>query len=46
MGINQKDYAAFEKHLAVTLEKFNVPPRERSDVMNFISSLESDIVEA
>ena len=46
MGINQKDYAAFEKHLAATLEKFNVPPRERSDVMNFISSLESDIVEA
>jgi len=45
MGINKKDYTAFEKHVAATLEKFNVPPRERDDVMNFISSLESDIVE-
>jgi len=45
MGINKKDYAAFEKHLAATLEKFNVPPRERDDVNHFISSLESDIVE-
>lgn len=45
MGINQKDYAAFESHLTATLEKFNVPPRERDEVMNFIASLESDIVE-
>jgi hemoglobin len=45
MGINQKDYAAFGRHLAATLEKFNVPERERNDVMNFIASLESDIVE-
>jgi len=28
MGINKNDYAAFERHLAVTLEKFKVPPRE------------------
>src|SRR6266436_10392142 len=40
MAITQKDYSAFERHLAATLEKFNVPTRERSDVMNFISSLE------
>jgi len=45
MGINQKDYAAFERHLAATLEKFNVPQRERNEVMNFIASLESDIAE-
>jgi hemoglobin len=45
MGINQQDYAAFERHLAATLEKFKVPERERNDVMNFITSLESDIVE-
>jgi hypothetical protein len=33
-----------QKHLAATLEKFNVPERERDDVM-FISSIENDIVE-
>jgi len=45
MGINQKDYAAFERHPAATLEKFNVPQRERNEVMNFIASLESDIAD-
>jgi hemoglobin len=45
MGINRDDYGAFKKHLAATLEKFNVPERERNDVMAFISSLENDIVE-
>ncbi len=44
MGIDQDDYAAFKKHMAATLEKFNVPERERNDVMSFISSLEGDIV--
>jgi hypothetical protein len=34
-----------QKHLAATLEKFNVPERERHDVMTFISSIENDIVE-
>jgi hemoglobin len=45
MGIDQDDYIAFKKHLAATLEKFNVPQRERDAVMTFISSLENDIVE-
>lgn len=45
MGINKDDYAAFERHLAATLEKFSVPQRECNDVMNFLASLESDIVE-
>jgi len=31
--------------MGATLEKFNVPQRERNDVKAFISSLESDIVE-
>jgi hypothetical protein len=42
----KKDYLAFGRHLAATMEKFNMPQSERSDVMNFIASLESDIVEA
>ena len=42
MGIDQDDYTALNKHLAVTLEKFNVPERESDDV-TFISSIESDL---
>ena len=42
MGIDQDDYTALKKHLAVTLEKFNVPERESDDV-TFISSIESDL---
>ena len=45
MGINKNDWAAFEQHLIAILEKFNVPPRERNEVMNFIASLETDIIE-
>jgi hemoglobin len=29
MGIDQDDYTALKKHLVATLEKFNVPERER-----------------
>jgi hemoglobin len=45
MGIDQEDYNAFTRHLAATLERFNVPERERNDVMGFIASLEKEIVE-
>ena len=45
MGIDREDYAAFTQHLGATLAKFNVPDRERGDVMAFIASLEKDIVE-
>ena len=45
MGIDQADYTAAKNHLVATLEKFNVPERERDDVMTFISSIENDIVE-
>jgi hypothetical protein len=45
MGIDRDDYTALKKHLVATLEKFNVPERERDDVMTFISSIENDIVE-
>ena len=45
MGIDQADYNAFTRHLAATLERFNVPERERNDVMGFIASLEKEIVE-
>jgi len=45
MGIDREDYTAFTRHLGDTLAKFNVPDRERGDVMVFIASLEKDIVE-
>jgi hemoglobin len=45
MGVDQADYTALKQHLVATLEKFNVPERERDDVMTFISSIENDIVE-
>lgn len=45
MGIDAEDYAAFKRNLTATLEKFKVPPREREDVMAFISSLASQIIE-
>jgi hemoglobin len=45
MGIDQDDYNAFTRHLAATLERFNLSERERNDVMGFIASLEKEIVE-
>jgi hemoglobin len=45
IGINKNDWAAFEQHLIATLEKFNVPPRERNEAITFIASLETDIIE-
>jgi hemoglobin len=45
MRINKSDWAAFQQHLNATLEKFNVPERERDEVRAFIASLESEIVE-
>ncbi|HEY2104595.1 MAG TPA: group 1 truncated hemoglobin [Candidatus Binataceae bacterium] len=45
MGITAEDYAAFNRQLAATLEKFKVPAREIGEVIAFVSSLEADIVE-
>ena len=38
MGITKNDYAAFNRDLAATLDKFKVPGPERSQVMGFIAS--------
>src|SRR6266478_3493530 len=45
MGIDQEDYSALKKHVAVTLAKFNVLELECDEVMAFIVSIENDIVE-
>jgi hemoglobin len=46
MGITKADYAAFMRCLAVTLDTFEVPALERSEVVAFATSLEPEIVEA
>ena len=46
MGITKADYAAFMRCLSVTLDTFKVPEPERSEVVAFTTSLESEIVEA
>jgi len=46
MGITKADYAAFMRCLAVSLDTFNVSEPERSEVGAFVTSLESEIVEA
>ena len=46
MGITKADYAAFMRCLSVTLDTFKVPEPERSEVVDFTTSLESEIVEA
>ena len=46
MGITKADYEAFMRCLSVTLDTFEVPEPERSEVMAFTTGLESEIVEA
>ena len=38
MKITDADWQAFMKHLGTTLDKFNLPARERSDVVAFMES--------
>src|SRR5215831_7033155 len=46
MGITRDDYAAFMRCLSVTLDTFEVPEPERSEVVAFANSLEPEITEA
>jgi len=46
MGITKADYAAFMRCLSGTLNAFEVFEPERSEVAAFVTSLESEIVEA
>jgi hemoglobin len=45
MRISDSDWAAFIEHLKATLDVFQVPQRERDDVVAFIQSTQPDIVE-
>jgi hemoglobin len=46
MRISESDWIAFLGHLNATLDKFDVPQAEREEVVAFIESTKSDIVEA
>lgn len=45
MGISESDWGAFIGHLNATLDKFQVPQQERSEVLAFIDSTKADMVE-
>jgi len=46
MKITESDWSAFLVHVNATLEAFQVPQAERSEVMAFVQSTKPDIVEA
>jgi hemoglobin len=45
MRISEGDWTTFVSHLNATLDSFAVPERERSEVLAFVNSTKSDIVE-
>ncbi|HSE84319.1 MAG TPA: group 1 truncated hemoglobin [Thermodesulfobacteriota bacterium] len=44
LNINEDDWNLSAKHLSATLDKFNVPEKEKSEVLNLITSLKGVIV--
>ena len=45
LGITEKDWDASVRHLVAALDKFNVPAKEKDDVLGAIGGLKKDIVE-
>jgi hemoglobin len=45
LGITGMDWDAAVKHLVATLDKFNVPAKEKDDVLALVSTLKKDIVD-
>jgi hemoglobin len=45
MHIDERDWSLFMHHAAATLDHFEVPPREKEEVLDFFTSLKADIVE-
>jgi hemoglobin len=46
MKISEGDWSTFLGHLNATLEAFKVPSSERDEVVAFVQSTKTDIVEA
>lgn len=45
LGINEQDWQLFMTHVMATLDSFNVPAREKSEVLAFVESLKKDLVD-
>lgn len=45
MGVSKDDWMCFIRHLKETLTHFNLPEKERGEVLSFIDSTKIDIVE-
>jgi hemoglobin len=45
LGITESDWQLTVKHLVATLDKFNVPEKEKGELLAIASSLKGDIVE-
>ena len=45
LGITERDWDASVRHLVATLDKFNVPAKEKDDVLGAVGGLKKDIVE-
>ena len=45
LGITQKDWDTAVRHLVATLTKFNVPMKEKDEVLAAVTTLKTDIVE-
>ena len=45
MSISEDDWQIFVGHVSATLDKFSVPAQEKKEVLAFIDSTKSDIVE-
>jgi len=45
MRIDDEDWAVFMRHAVATLDHFDVPQRERDEVLAFFTSLRDDVVE-
>jgi hemoglobin len=45
MKVSERDWTTFIAHLNATLDAFNVPQAERADVVAFIQSTRTEIVE-
>src|SRR5208337_5087078 len=46
MKISEDDWTAFMTHVNATLDHFGVPAQERTEVVAFVQSTKSDMVEA
>ena len=46
MHIDESEWEAFMRHAAATLDHFDVPSREKDEVLAFFASLKTEIVES